>query len=56
VAGLRSCGFATFDVDPDGGGDTTSIVVTHYGAAKGSPVYSQRDSFRIVRPRRHLEE
>jgi len=26
-------------------GGTTSITVTHYGADKGSAVYSQRDQF-----------
>ena len=45
-------GFATFDVDPDAGHGTTTIKVTHYGAAKGSPTYSPIDTFTLVRPRR----
>jgi hypothetical protein len=43
-------GFATFDVTPFAGNGTTTIEVTHYGAAKGSPVYSPVDSFTLVRP------
>jgi 3',5'-cyclic AMP phosphodiesterase CpdA len=38
-------GFASFDVMPHESGGTTSITVTHYGADKGSAVYSQRDQF-----------
>jgi hypothetical protein len=38
-------GFASFDVVPHEAGGTTSITVTHYGADKGSSVYSQRDQF-----------
>ena len=38
-------GFASFDFVPHEPGGTTSIMVTHYGADKGSPVYSQRDRF-----------
>jgi hypothetical protein len=30
---------------PHEAGGTTSITVTHYGADKGSAVYSQRDQF-----------
>jgi hypothetical protein len=45
-------GFATFDVDPDAGHGTTTITVTHHGAAKGSPTYSPIDTFTLVRPRR----
>ena len=46
-------GFATFDVEPDAGGGRTSITVTHYGAAKGSPSYSPVDTFTLVRTRAH---
>jgi hypothetical protein len=46
-------GFATFDVDPDAPGGTTTIKVTHYGAAKGSAVYSPVDTCTLVRPHRH---
>jgi hypothetical protein len=45
-------GFATFDVNPAATKDTTTITVRHYGAAKGSPVYTPLDSFRLTRPRR----
>jgi hypothetical protein len=38
-------GFASFDVAPHEPGGTTSITVTHYGADKGSSIYSQRDQF-----------
>jgi hypothetical protein len=48
-------GFATFDVDPNGPGDTTTIMVTQYSAAAGSPVYSPADSFSLVRPRHQGE-
>jgi hypothetical protein len=44
-------GFATFDVDPHGPGGTTTIQVTQYGAARGSPIYSPVDSFTLVRAR-----
>jgi hypothetical protein len=43
-------GFATFDVTPHAGHGTTTIAVTHYGAAKGSPTYVPVDSFTLVRP------
>jgi hypothetical protein len=45
-------GFATFDVEPNAGNNTTSIVVTHYGAAAGSSVYAPVDSFTLTRPHR----
>ena len=38
-------GFASFDFVPHEPGGTTSITVTHYGADKGSAVYSERDQF-----------
>lgn len=38
-------GFASFDFVPHETGGTTSITVTHYGADKGSSVYSPRDQF-----------
>jgi hypothetical protein len=38
-------GFASFDFVPHEPGGTTSITVTHYGADKGSAVYSPRDQF-----------
>jgi hypothetical protein len=38
-------GFASFDFVPHEPGGTTSITVTHYGADKGSPTYTQRDQF-----------
>jgi hypothetical protein len=46
-------GFATFDVDPNAPGETTTIKVTQYRADKNSPVYStaEGDSFTLVRPR-----
>lgn len=43
-------GFASFDVVPAEPGGTTSITVTHYGAALGSPVYSPLDQFIMRRP------
>ena len=46
-------GFATFDVEPNAANGTTTIVVTHYGAAKGSPTYTPVDVFTLVRPRRN---
>lgn len=45
-------GFATFDVVPLAPRGTTTIAVTHYGAAAGSPTYSPVDRFTLVRPRR----
>ena len=38
-------GFASFDLVPDEPGGTTSITVTHYGAAAGSPDYTPLDRF-----------
>ncbi len=38
-------GFASFDLVPAEPGGTTSITVTHYGAAAGSPDYVQLDRF-----------
>jgi 3',5'-cyclic AMP phosphodiesterase CpdA len=38
-------GFASFDVVPAEPGGTTSITVTHYGAAAGSRVYAPLDRF-----------
>ena len=38
-------GFAAFDVVPHEPGGTTSITVTHYGAALGSATYSPLDQF-----------
>ena len=46
----RPYGFASFDVVPVEHGGTTSITVTHYGAALGSPVYSPRDRFVMRKP------
>jgi len=43
-------GFASFDFVPHEPGGTTSITVTHYGAALGSPVYSPLDQF-VMRKR-----
>src|SRR5215468_5703354 len=43
-------GFASFDVVPHEAGGTTSITVTHYGAALGSPTYSPLDQF-VIRKR-----
>ncbi len=38
-------GFASFDLVPREAGWTTSITVTHYGAAAGSPDYTPLDRF-----------
>ena len=38
-------GFASFDFVPHEPGGTSSITVTHYGAALGSPDYTQKDQF-----------
>jgi len=38
-------GFASFDFVPHEPGGTTSITVTHYGAALRSPVYAPLDTF-----------
>ena len=43
-------GFASFDVVPHEPGGTTSITVTHYGAALASPVYSPLDTFVMRKP------
>jgi hypothetical protein len=43
-------GFASFDVVPAEPGGTTSITVTHYGAAAGSPVYVPLDRFVMRKP------
>jgi len=43
-------GFASFDVLPSEPGGTTSITVTHYGAAAGSSVYSPLDQFVMRKP------
>jgi len=45
-------GFASFDFVPAEHGGTTSITVTHYGAAAGSAVYSPRDQFVLRKPLR----
>ncbi|MGF7237423.1 MAG: purple acid phosphatase family protein [Frankia sp.] len=44
-------GFASFDVNPDGGRGATTITVTHYGAKAGSPRYAVLDRFTLTRPR-----
>jgi hypothetical protein len=49
-------GFASFDVVPAEPGGTTSITVTHYGAAAGSPVYSPLDTFVMRKPVRSHHE
>lgn len=49
-------GFACFDLEPDAGGGTTSITVTHYGAAAGSPAYRPLETTVLSRPRRHHSE
>src|SRR5262249_52700187 len=43
-------GFASFDVVPHEPGGTTSITVTHYGAAAGSPDYRPLDQFVMRKP------
>jgi len=43
-------GFASFDFVPHEPGGTTSITVTHYGAAAGSPTYSPLDTFVMRKP------
>ena len=43
-------GFASFDFVPQERGGTTSITVTHYGAAAGSTVYSALDQFVMRKP------
>jgi hypothetical protein len=49
-------GFASFDVAPAEPGGTTSITVTHYGAAAGSSVYSPLDRFVMRKPVRSYGE
>ena len=43
-------GFAAFDLEPAEPGGTTSITVTHSGAAAGSPVYRPLDRFVLRKP------
>jgi hypothetical protein len=43
-------GFASFDLVPHEPGGTTSITVTHYGAAAGSPAYAPLDRFVMRKP------
>lgn len=43
-------GFASFDLVPAEPGGTTSITVTHYGAAAGSPDYRPVDRFVLRKP------
>ena len=45
-------GFASFDVDPTAPGGMTTITVTHYGAAAGSPSYTPLETTVLTRPRR----
>jgi 3',5'-cyclic AMP phosphodiesterase CpdA len=45
-------GFASFDVAPAEPGSTTSITITHHGAAAGSPDYAPLDQFVIRKPLR----
>jgi hypothetical protein len=49
-------GFASFDVVPAEPGGTTSITVTHYGAAAGSSVYAPLDTFVMRKPVRSGHE
>jgi Purple acid Phosphatase, N-terminal domain/Calcineurin-like phosphoesterase len=49
-------GFASFDVVPAEPGGTTSITVTHYGAAAGSSLYSPLDRFVMRKPVRSGRE
>ncbi len=43
-------GFASFDFAPAEPGGTTSITVTHYGAAAGSTNYAELDQFVLRKP------
>ena len=43
-------GLASFDVSPAEPGGTTSIAVTYWGAANGSPDYRPRDRFVLRKP------
>jgi len=45
-------GFASFDVTPAEPGGTTSIMVTYWGAAAGSPDYRPRDRVVLRKPLR----
>ena len=45
-------GFASFDVAPAEPGGTTSITITHYGAAAGSADYCPLDQFVVRKPLR----
>ncbi len=45
-------GFASFDVDPAERGGTTSITVTYWAAANGSPSYRKRDTVVLRKPMR----
>jgi hypothetical protein len=45
-------GFCSFDVVPAEPGGTTSITVTRYGAAAGSPSYRPTDRFVLRKPLR----
>lgn len=45
-------GFASFDFVPHEPGGTTSITVTHLGAAAGSAVYAAQDQFVMRKPLR----
>jgi hypothetical protein len=49
-------GFAAFDVTPRADHGMTTIRVTHYGAAAGSPHYTPLDSFTLQRPRKRLAD
>lgn len=49
-------GFASFEVVPTELGGTTSITVTHYGAAAGSRVYSPIDRFVMRKPARSASQ
>ena len=44
-------GFASFDVEPAASGGRTTMTVTHYGAAAGSPLYKPLDVTVLSRPR-----
>ncbi len=48
----RPYGFASFDVAAAEPGGSTSITVTHYGAAAGSPDYAPLDRFVLRKPLR----
>ncbi len=43
-------GFASFDLEPAERGGTTSITITYWGAADGSPDYRQRDRVVLRKP------